>query len=103
MSLLALISVSVKRKWGSVANQHLVTLLLATFAVFAYRDVWPLATYIYSPLDRAEGPLMWAKLAVLSFVSILIPLLIPRIYTPVNPKVRYQYSDSVTIILKGLL
>lgn len=93
MSLLALISVTAKRRWGAVANKHLVTVLLFTFAIFAYRDVWPLATYTHVPMDHAEGALLWAKLGVLSVSAIVIPLCIPRPYVPVDPKVCY-YSSS---------
>lgn len=90
MSLLALVSVTAKRRWGAVANKHLVTLLLFTFAVFAYRDVWPLATYTHVPMDLSEGALLWVKLGVLTLSAIVVPLCIPRVYVPVDPKVRYS-------------
>lgn len=74
-------------KWAKVANTHLVLLLLSIFGVFAYRNVWPLATYTLEPADLAEGWLMWTKLAVLTAAAVFIPLCIPRPYIPVDPKV----------------
>ncbi|KLO19974.1 P-loop containing nucleoside triphosphate hydrolase protein [Schizopora paradoxa] len=86
MSLLALISVTAKQRWGAVANRHLVTVLLFTFAIFAYRDVWPLATYTHVPMDQAEGALLWVKFGILTVSALVVPLCIPRQYIPVDPK-----------------
>ncbi|KAF8058246.1 hypothetical protein FPV67DRAFT_1565726 [Lyophyllum atratum] len=85
-SLLALMSVAAKPRWARVASRHLNILLLMTFGVHFYRDLFPLATYTRSPLDISEGRLMWAKIVVLVATSIVIPLLIPRQYVPVDPK-----------------
>ena len=53
-----------------------------------YRDVWPYATVTLTPVDVAEGPLMWVKVALLSIAGFIIPLTIPRKYEPISPKVR---------------
>ena len=66
---------------------HLTIILLVTWVTFAYRDLWPLATYNLTPLDIQEGWLMWFKVVVLSLAAIIIPLLVPRKYTPFDPKV----------------
>jgi hypothetical protein len=88
-----LVAVAASHWWRRVTNTHLVLLLLVIFGVFAVRDVWPLGTYTMQPADIAEGWLMWTKLAVLSFTALLIPLLIPRPYVPVDPKVcRFEFS-----------
>lgn len=79
---------SVKRTWAKLANTHLVLLLLVTFFVFAYRDLWPLATYTLRPVDAYEGGLFWAKCAVLTFTAVVIPLVIPRQYVPFDSEVR---------------
>lgn len=78
--------------WGKLANSHLVAVLFATFGVFAYRDLWPLATYTKSIPDAAEGWLMWAKLSTLFTVAVCIPLVIPRTYTPLDPSVSHDVS-----------
>ncbi|KAG1747913.1 uncharacterized protein EDB91DRAFT_1245381 [Suillus paluster] len=58
---------------------------LAVFAVFAYRDLWPLLTFNKQPKDIKEGGLLWAKVVVLFLSSIVFPLVSPRQYIPVDP------------------
>ncbi|KAF8832671.1 hypothetical protein HHX47_DHR1001791 [Lentinula edodes] len=85
-SLLALISVTAKPKWSKVATRHLNTVLLATFSVYLYRDVYPLITFTLKPKDLSEGGILWAKITLLAVTSVVIPLAIPRPYVPVDPK-----------------
>ncbi|THU88444.1 P-loop containing nucleoside triphosphate hydrolase protein [Dendrothele bispora CBS 962.96] len=84
-SLLALISVTAKPRWSRIIIRHLNTVLFATFCVYVYRDVYPLITYALIPVDKHEGSLLWAKIAVLTFTAVFVPLLIPRQYVPVDP------------------
>ncbi|EJD04272.1 uncharacterized protein FOMMEDRAFT_106872 [Fomitiporia mediterranea MF3/22] len=84
-SFLALVSVAVSRRWAKTANFHLVSLLLFTWAVFAYRDFWPLMTYTLRPADIGDK-LLWPKFVLLTLTAIGIPLLIPRPYVPFDPK-----------------
>ncbi|PPR05406.1 hypothetical protein CVT24_008020 [Panaeolus cyanescens] len=63
-----------------------VILLLSAFTTYAYRDIWPLATYTLPQLDASEGEILWFKLALLLFTAVIIPLFIPRRYIPVDPK-----------------
>jgi hypothetical protein len=72
-------------KWSRHLTRHTNTVLFTAFAVYTYRDVWPLATYGHGPVDIAEGSLLWAKLAVLTVAAVIIPLLIPRQYIPIDP------------------
>jgi len=74
--------------WSRLMTQHNNLVLLTTFGVYAYRDIWPLATYLHGPVDISEGPLLWVKLGLLTLVAVVIPLFIPRQYIPVDPKVR---------------
>lgn len=92
--MLALISVSAKRTWAKIANTHLVLLLLATFLIFAYRDLWPLVTYTLQPADAYEDGLLWAKCVVLVLTAVVIPLVIPRQYVPFDPKACYRHHLS---------
>ncbi|KAI0052512.1 hypothetical protein FA95DRAFT_1675194 [Auriscalpium vulgare] len=85
-SFLALLSVAAAYKRAATAARHLTVVLLSAFAVYTYRDLWPLATFTLSPLDKREGPLLWARIAVLGIASIVIPLTIPRKYIPHDPK-----------------
>ncbi|KAJ7156242.1 hypothetical protein C8R46DRAFT_1294837, partial [Mycena filopes] len=87
-ALLAALSISAPNpKWSRVAVTHLNTVLLSTLGVYLYRDVFPLATTTLVPLDSWEGPLLlWSKIALLFAVAGLIPLAIPRRYTPLDVK-----------------
>jgi hypothetical protein len=58
-----------------------------------------LATNELVPLDLAEGRVLWVKIMTLFTVSGIIPLLIPRQYIPVDPKVS-QLSSSTGTSLK---
>ncbi|KAH7097832.1 ATP-binding cassette transporter [Auriculariales sp. MPI-PUGE-AT-0066] len=79
--------------WGLVANirrvqyihVHLGLILFATWAVFFYRDVWPLCTYNLTPLDTPYDSLFWPKFFILNVVGLVVPLLIPNPYIPVDP------------------
>ncbi|KAG0697813.1 hypothetical protein DFH29DRAFT_984146 [Suillus ampliporus] len=84
-SILGLVSVTTKLRWSRLVSNHLATLLFAVFAVFAYRDLWPLITFTKQPKDLKEGGLLWAKVTVLFLSSIVFPLASPRQYIPVDP------------------
>jgi hypothetical protein len=90
--MLGLISVTVKPRWSRLVSNHLATLLLAMFAVFAYRDLWPLITFHQRPKDLKEGALLWAKVVVLFLTSVVFPLVSPRQYIPVDPAVRRSFQ-----------
>ncbi|KAJ7481603.1 hypothetical protein FB451DRAFT_1030640 [Mycena latifolia] len=85
-SLLAFLSVAGSPKWATVAVKHLNIVLLSTFAVYVYRDVFPLATFTLTPMDLSEGRLLWVKVITLFTVSGIIPLVMPRPYVPVDAK-----------------
>ncbi|KZP16764.1 P-loop containing nucleoside triphosphate hydrolase protein [Athelia psychrophila] len=83
--LLSLVSVSARPRWGRLASNHLAVVLLALFGVYVHRDLWPLATFTKHPVDHSEGWILWAKAGVLFIISIVVPLFMPRQYTPVDP------------------
>ncbi|KAI0258755.1 hypothetical protein BC834DRAFT_974824 [Gloeopeniophorella convolvens] len=85
-SLLSLVTVVASPKAASTANWHLDVILLATSIVHVYRDIWPLLTFTLVPADGAEGSFLWAKIALLGFLAIVIPLAVPRQYVPYDPK-----------------
>jgi len=84
---LALVNILASPRWSRLFSSHLNIALLALFATYVYRDIWPLATFTEDPLDIIEGGLLWAKLAILAVVGVIIPLTVPREYAPVDPKV----------------
>ncbi|KAF4617372.1 hypothetical protein D9613_005686 [Agrocybe pediades] len=81
LSLVSLFSTS----YGTWSTRYSVVVLLAALGVYAYRDIWPLATYTQRPADIEEGVLLPIKIAVLAWIAVGIPLFIPRRYVPVDP------------------
>ncbi|KAF7966730.1 hypothetical protein HWV62_37249 [Athelia sp. TMB] len=68
------------------ASHHLTFLLVVTFGIYAYRDIYPLGTFDKSPVDLSEGDLLWPMICVLGVTGIVIPLFTPRTYTPFDPE-----------------
>ncbi|TCD68817.1 hypothetical protein EIP91_009684 [Steccherinum ochraceum] len=66
--------------------KHLIFVLLGAFVTLGYRNLWPLATFTFSPIDPDGTPLLWAEIAVLTFATIIVPLFVPRQYVPYDPK-----------------
>ncbi|VDB84814.1 unnamed protein product [Peniophora sp. CBMAI 1063] len=83
--LLSLGALSTRPRLAHVISVHLSFILVCDFAVYAYRDLWPLLTLTLSPLDRAEGAILWIKVALVTYAAVLIPLVTPRRYVPVDP------------------
>ena len=73
--------------WRRVLVRINNVILLTELALYVFRDVWPLATYAGVPLDGKEGKILWAKVAVLVFTAVVVPLCIPKSYTPQEAKV----------------
>ncbi|KIJ38938.1 hypothetical protein M422DRAFT_258345 [Sphaerobolus stellatus SS14] len=83
-SLLCLVSVSCP-SLSRVTRNHAIGILCITFATYTYRDIWPLATRTQHPIDALDK-LIWIKLGLLSVIAVVIPLVIPGQYVPVDPK-----------------
>ncbi|KZP10469.1 hypothetical protein FIBSPDRAFT_801212, partial [Athelia psychrophila] len=71
---------------SKLASYHLTLLLLVTFGIYAYRDIFPLAQYDKQPMDLSEGKLLWPTICVLGVTGILVTLLTPRKYIPIDPE-----------------
>ncbi|KAH9059060.1 hypothetical protein EDB87DRAFT_1675205 [Lactarius vividus] len=97
-AFLALVAVTAQRVRASVASFHLSSLLLATFSVYAYRNIWPLLTFTLSPVDAWEGPLLWVRIGLLTLASIVIPLLDPQ--QEINPE---QTASLLSMMLYTFL
>ena len=81
-----------RRNW--IYSFHLTTVLVAYFAVYVYRDVWPLMTYTLHPRDQAEGRVLWAKMALAALAGIVLPLSEPYPYIPYDPKASSVLSST---------
>ncbi|KAF5323760.1 hypothetical protein D9619_012892 [Psilocybe cf. subviscida] len=84
-AILAVVSLS-SNSWSISVTRYNIILLLSVFAVYAYRDLWPLATYTKQPQEASEGAILWLKICILAVTAIVVPLFIPRRYVPVDPK-----------------
>ncbi|OCH85242.1 hypothetical protein OBBRIDRAFT_807663, partial [Obba rivulosa] len=102
-TLLSLISVLAGQRSSTLACRHLAAVLVATWAVYVYRDVWPLATFTLSPLDASEGWMLWTKFAILSIAGVVIPLTAPRQYIPLDPKDPKEPSPEQTASLLSMI
>ncbi|KAJ1309694.1 hypothetical protein OPQ81_006459 [Rhizoctonia solani] len=85
-TLLAILALTLQTRFRGIVNTHLVGLLLVAFVIYAWRDLLPLATYDLRPADSAGGWLTWSRIGVLTFAAVVIPLFIPRIYIPIDPR-----------------
>ena len=69
------------------AYAHVSSVVALVWGAYIYRDVYPLATLDKTPTDSAEGPLLYAKLALLTIAAVVVPSFVPRKYVPLNAKV----------------
>ncbi|PBK89704.1 hypothetical protein ARMGADRAFT_1167459 [Armillaria gallica] len=84
-SFLALIAVTAKPRCSRVVARHFNVVLLAAFGVYFYRDLFPLLTYTL-PMQDPESSILWVKIILLGVIAVLVPLIMPRAYIPVNAK-----------------
>lgn len=84
-SVLALCTLVLPKRARRPANNHLSLLLLVTWAVYLYRDIWPLATYTLHPIDPDHWT-TWLVMAVLTTIGVVIPVITPFEYVPVDPE-----------------
>ncbi|TFY68446.1 hypothetical protein EVJ58_g1015 [Rhodofomes roseus] len=85
-SALSIASVLAGPILSTTVVRHLNCILVLEWAAYAYRDLWPLATFTLEPIDLDEGALLWARLALLTLSAVFVPLLIPRLYIPFDPE-----------------
>ncbi|KAH8986094.1 hypothetical protein EDB92DRAFT_1949372 [Lactarius akahatsu] len=97
-AFLGLMTVTARRVRASVASFHLSLLLLGTFSVYAYRNIWPLLTFALSPVDAWEGALLWVRTGILAFAAIVIPLLVPYQYIPIDPKAIINPEQTASLL-----
>ena len=100
-AFLALVAVTARKARASVTSSHLSSLLLGTFSVYAYRNIWPLLTFTLSPADADEGALLWVRISLLAFAAVVIPVTVPRHYTPIDPKARLSLTISYFSIVNS--
>ncbi|KAG8704615.1 hypothetical protein FRC11_009743, partial [Ceratobasidium sp. 423] len=85
-TFLGILSLTVTSRIRNVANFHLVTLLLVEFAIQAWNYLVPFALSGQNPAELSHGWLTWLHVGLLGFAAVVVPLCIPRLYIPLDPK-----------------
>lgn len=90
---LAVVTASPKVQASRAMYRHALTILLAyIWIILAIRDLLPLATFHGHSVDDTTDPFLWAILGVLTLVAVVIPLITPQQFDPLEPLV----SDFVS-------
>ncbi|KAF7320184.1 ATP-binding cassette transporter [Mycena kentingensis (nom. inval.)] len=77
---------------GVAVTPHICIVLLAPLVTYAYRDLWPLASFHGLALDASEGPILWMKIVFLIVGAVIVPLFSSREYVPVDPEAKQTSS-----------
>ncbi|CEL54793.1 ATP-binding cassette transporter abc4 OS=Schizosaccharomyces pombe (strain 972 / ATCC 24843) GN=abc4 PE=3 SV=1 [Rhizoctonia solani AG-1 IB] len=101
-TLLAVLSLF-RRRIQSVANFHLVTLLLVTFGTQAWKYLVPFALSDQDLNELSCDWPIWLHLVLLVFVAVVVPLCIPRLYVPLDPKSPSTPNPEQTASLISLI
>ncbi|KIK53738.1 hypothetical protein GYMLUDRAFT_250068 [Collybiopsis luxurians FD-317 M1] len=85
--IIAIISLTITSScWRAALTRHSSIVLLVTWLVYGYRNVFPLATFSETPPDLCKGWILWTEVAILTVTAIVIPAAMPQEYIPVDPK-----------------
>lgn len=78
---------------SSAATNHLTLLLLIAFSASANRDLVPLGTGTATSKDGAHDWLTYSRLLLLSIAGVVVPLISPRQFLPVDPSVSTRFGE----------
>ncbi|KAE9407351.1 P-loop containing nucleoside triphosphate hydrolase protein [Gymnopus androsaceus JB14] len=84
LAFLSIVTSSVRRR--AILMRHLNIVLLVTWIVYGYYDLFPLATFAQTPSHLCQGWVLWTKIGILTVTCVVVPLGIPREYIPIDPK-----------------
>ncbi|KAE9389854.1 hypothetical protein BT96DRAFT_1002861 [Gymnopus androsaceus JB14] len=82
LALLALLLLTKTPRWGILYKRHVNTVLLVALGVYTVRDLAPLVRT--SDAEHRGGALLWAKIALLFLMAVVVPLASPRVWIPVE-------------------
>ncbi|KAF8671537.1 P-loop containing nucleoside triphosphate hydrolase protein [Rhizoctonia solani] len=85
-ALLAITSLFASRQMQLTVNSHLVVLLLVAFGVQAWNYLVPFALSNKDPNKLLYGWPIWTHISLLGLAAVVIPLCVPRLYIPLDPK-----------------
>ncbi|KZP18368.1 P-loop containing nucleoside triphosphate hydrolase protein [Athelia psychrophila] len=103
ISSLSLISIIASPTLRKITSRHLGFLLLVVFGVYFYRDIRPLATFSLEPVDSREGWLLWSKIIILAVIAVVVPLVKPRQYTPLDSEELSRSNPEETASILSLV
>ncbi|KIY70664.1 P-loop containing nucleoside triphosphate hydrolase protein [Cylindrobasidium torrendii FP15055 ss-10] len=83
-AFLLTVTALVSTQWSSTLSRHANLLYFATFAVYFAQDIFPLMTFTLPVQDADEGILLWVKVALVTSLGVLYPLVVPRVYTAID-------------------
>ncbi|KAF5356103.1 hypothetical protein D9756_004036 [Leucocoprinus leucothites] len=101
--LLSFVTVLTNKRWAVTTSRHITLIYLLAFSVYAYRDLYPLATFTLIPKDVSEGRLLWVKIILLFISGLAIPLSVPRDYRPFDPKNPMEPNPEQTASMLSML
>lgn len=73
---------------------------MAACLVFAIRDLWPIALAGQQPKDGYLGWITWTRLALVAYIGLIVPIVRPGVYIPVDPEVRYTLYTHIIILIQ---
>jgi hypothetical protein len=77
-------------------SAHASLSTFALFAALAYRNIWPLLTFVYAPADGASVTL-WSTIALAGVAGLFVPLFEPFVYIPFDPAVSASFRICDTV------
>ncbi|KZT53818.1 hypothetical protein CALCODRAFT_486059 [Calocera cornea HHB12733] len=84
-TILSFLAIALPPVARSTTGTHATVLLLALFCVYGWRNLLPLTTFTGVPADAGISWLLWTRGSLVTLVGVLVPLLTPRLYRPVDP------------------
>ncbi|KZO89806.1 ATP-binding cassette transporter [Calocera viscosa TUFC12733] len=85
-AVLSLAAIVVQQNITKVFTYNAGIVLLIQCCVFSWRNFWPLMIFGGVPADSRYPGLTWTEGGFLVFAGVIIPLVIPEPYVPVDPQ-----------------
>ncbi|KZO90151.1 P-loop containing nucleoside triphosphate hydrolase protein [Calocera viscosa TUFC12733] len=85
-AVLCLAAIAVRQNITKVFTYNAGIVLLIQCCVFSWRNFWPLMIFGGVPADSRYLGLTWTEGGFLVFAGVIIPLVIPEPYVPVDPQ-----------------
>lgn len=84
--------------WRHRATTQLNLILFAEFVVCFIVDVWPYATYYLQPVHSGMDQTTRARMALLTFSAVIIPLVTPRPFRTLTLNAKPSEEDTASLL-----